>query len=214
MPGHHRTGTIDVHASVTTFDEAVDALYSTTSEPSHWVGYSLGGRLALGVALKYPGAVCTLTLIGANPGLDAELRPSRAQNDERWARRLESEDLAHVMDDWQAQPIFESQQDLPDSARNRQGAARRQLDPRGLARAMRAMSLARMPDHRPQLADISVPVLLVVGARDAKFRKIAESMQNAMPSARTWLAEGVGHNVPLEAPAPLAQAVARFIDGA
>ena len=45
-----------------------------------------------------------------------------------------------------------------------------------------------------------MPVVLVVGERDQKFRTIAEQMVSAIPAARIVIVPGAGHAVHLEAP--------------
>ena len=58
-----------------------------------------------------------------------------------------------------------------------------------------------MPPLWERLGELAMPVTLVVGERDAKFRAIAERMR-AFPSA--WSSPGAGHAVQLEAPAAVA----------
>src|SRR4051794_37991662 len=54
-------------------------------------GYSMGGRLALAVALALPERVERLALIGATPGIeDAVERGRRREDDERLAQEIEA----------------------------------------------------------------------------------------------------------------------------
>ena len=48
-------------------DSVVEALLEATPEQAHWVGWSLGGQLALACAERAPDRVKSLSLIAANP---------------------------------------------------------------------------------------------------------------------------------------------------
>lgn len=182
-------------------------------ELPHLVGYSLGGRLALGLLARHRERFSGATLIGANPGLDPpglgtpEERVARRAADERWARQLEEEGLQAFLDAWEAQPLFASQ--TPEQRRE-QRRLRSDLEPRALAAAHRALSLAGMPDYRPDLAKLDLPVTLVAGEADPKFHRLALEMAKALPRTEVHLVPRVGHNVVLEAP----RAVAEIITGA
>ena len=169
---------------------------------SHLVGYSLGGRLALGLLCRHPGLFSAATLIGTHPGLTtAEQRRERVSSDEAWARRLEDEGLEAFLDLWEEQPLFATQGPYERAAQRR---LRRGLQAAGLARAMRALGLGRMPDYRATLEKLPHPVCWVAGERDPKFSSLARDCAGASPSARVQIVSGAGHNVVLERPAAVA----------
>jgi pimeloyl-ACP methyl ester carboxylesterase len=58
-----------------------------------------------------------------------------------------------------------------------------------------------------RLGDLRMPVTLVVGERDAKFRAIAERMAPAISGSRIELVAGAGHAVQLERPEAVAAAI-------
>ncbi len=175
-------------------------------------GYSLGGRLALSLALNAPDLVRTLVLIGVNPGLSVEEeRAARRAADDRWAERIENEGAEAFFDAWVKQPLFATQASLPPGRLERQAALRRGLPAPGLAGAMRTLSLGRMPDASPRLGELECPVVLVVGSEDAKFRALAADMAPQIPDVRVEVVEGAGHNVVLERPEALAR-ILRAVD--
>jgi 2-succinyl-6-hydroxy-2,4-cyclohexadiene-1-carboxylate synthase len=178
--------------------------------PWYVVGYSLGARLALGLICHHAGRFCGATLIGCHPGLPEADRAARARSDEEWAQLLMREGVRAFCAAWEAQPLFASQRRLPEAVLSRQRALREGHDAAGLALALRALSLSRMPDLRPCLPGLALPVELVVGEQDGKFRALMVEMAAALPRARLHVVSGVGHNVPLEAP----EAVAALIQGA
>ncbi|MEM7674414.1 MAG: alpha/beta fold hydrolase [Myxococcota bacterium] len=206
QPGHGAP--ID---TVEHFEDAVNALAADLPDRFHLVGYSLGGRLALGLVAQHPSRVVSLTLIGAHPGLDASARPARQQNDLLWAQRLQAMGTEAFFESWIQQPLFASQRALPAHALARQKTWRQHLNKDDLARAMRVLSLSTMPDYRPMLPTLTMPILLMAGEQDAKFVAISESMMAELPHGQLEIVKGVGHNIPLEAPDAVAQHLARFI---
>jgi 2-succinyl-6-hydroxy-2,4-cyclohexadiene-1-carboxylate synthase len=58
-----------------------------------------------------------------------------------------------------------------------------------------------------RLYGLRMPVTLIVGARDAKFRAVAARMADAIPGAEVVVVAGSGHAVHLEAPAAVAAAL-------
>ena len=71
--------------------DAVAAMLAFGFRRASWLGYSMGGRLALYVAATIPKAVDRLVLIGASPGLaDPGEREARRAADEALADRIET----------------------------------------------------------------------------------------------------------------------------
>jgi pimeloyl-ACP methyl ester carboxylesterase len=52
-----------------------------------------------------------------------------------------------------------------------------------------------------------MPVTVVVGERDAKFRTLGEQLADGLPEAQLIVVPGAGHGLPREAPAAVAQAI-------
>lgn len=187
------------------FDDEVDRLAGVVRdaglEGAHLAGYSLGGRVALGLLVRHPGLFAAATLIGAHPGLqDPADRAERAARDEQWARLLDGEGLPTFVAAWEALPLFASQGALDPETLARQRAIRTAHDPAGLARSLRVLGLGGMADFRPRLPALRLPVTLVAGEADKKFRALAGEMRARIPGARLEIAAGAGHNVVLERP--------------
>ncbi len=187
---------------VRTFDDEVDRLARAMgAAPAHLAGYSLGARLALGIAVRHPERVRRLTLVGVHPGLqtDAE-RDERRRSDQRFIELLETCGIEAFVDAWSALPLFASQKRLSDSVRNARRKQRLGHDPKELARSLRITGLAEMPNFRPHLAEIRAPVTLMAGELDEKFSALAAELATLLPSARRTLAPGAGHDLLLERP--------------
>jgi 2-succinyl-6-hydroxy-2,4-cyclohexadiene-1-carboxylate synthase len=168
-------------------------------------GYSMGGRLALALALRRPERVRRLVLVSASPGLArAEERAERRAADAALADRIERIGLDAFAREWAAQPLFADQPEavaaLAREDRLRRSAAHHAAQLRGLGTGV-------MPPLWERLGELAMPVALVVGERDLKFRAIAARMGERLPDARVIVVGGAGHAVQLERPEAVAAAI-------
>lgn len=141
-------------------------------------GYSMGGRIALDLALRGGGAaqprITRLTLIGASPGLaDPGERAARRAADDALADEIERRGVAAFARRWAAQPLFADQPPAVAQAAHRE---RLRNDPHGLAASLRGVGTGAMEPLWDRLHELTVPVTLIVGERDAKFRALAQRM--------------------------------------
>ena len=173
--------------------------------PCTLVGYSMGGRIALYTALTVPGLVERLVLVGASPGIaDAAEREQRRRSDEALAERIEAIGVEAFAEEWGAQPLFAGQDPRVAAAAH---ADRLRNTPGGLAAALRGLGTGVMPPLWDRLPELTMPVTLVVGERDEKFRGLAERMAAANPDSRCEVVAGAGHAVQLERPEAVAAAI-------
>ncbi len=176
-----------------------------------WVGYSMGGRIALAAAVRRPERVRALVLEGASPGLEqAQERAQRVADDERLARMLDDDGIESFVTHWMSLPLFQTQRQLGPERLAAERSRRLQNSARALAACLRGLGLGAQPSLWPELPEVRVPTLLIVGERDPKFRGIAARMESAMPLARTQLLPRAGHATHLERPTLYAEAVGRF----
>lgn len=198
--------------SAACFDDEVDRLARELRELPRCdlVGYSLGARVALRLAIKYPQLFRRVTLIGVHPGIDDEVeREGRALLDEARAKSLVQDGIEAFVDAWEREPLFATQSRVDAGVRARHRAMRLTHQPEALAQSLRVMGLGRMPPQGPALTNLEVPVDLVVGAEDVRFRGIALRMAEELPRCRIHVVPHTGHDVPLEAPAALARIVVK-----
>ena len=174
------------------------------------IGYSMGGRLALYFALHHADRCTALILESASPGLRTEQeRADRCAHDLTIANRLSTLSLELFLDEWYAQPLFET-------LRNAAGfdvllSRRRHNSPTGLALSLKQMGTGAQPSLWAQLTDIKLPVLLMTGERDTKFTHIALNMAAALPDCSTVVIENAGHTIHFEAPDRYIAEVQRFL---
>lgn len=197
-----------------TFDDEVDRL-ARRLRGRGWrnvrlAGYSQGGRLALGLLVRHRDLFSSATLVGASPGIATETeRQRRRAADERLARLLEDRGLEAFVEHWESLPLFATQRLLPEEKRRRHRAIRLRHRPEGLARALRVLGTGRMPSYWSELPGLGLPVCLMAGERDDKFRRLASRMAELLPRAAVEVVASAGHDLLLEAPERVAAAILR-----
>jgi 2-succinyl-6-hydroxy-2,4-cyclohexadiene-1-carboxylate synthase len=206
LPGHGDTEAptdpARYHADQTVPDllALADALLGPTT-PFALLGYSMGGRLALHVALAAPQRVNALILESASPGIaSAGEREERRQRDAALAARIEREGLTAFVEYWEALPLFASQARLPDATRAVQRAQRLAQRPAGLANSLRGSGAGTQAYLGDRLPELPMPVLLITGALDAAYQAHATRMAAHLPDVRVATVADAGHAVHLEQP--------------
>jgi 2-succinyl-6-hydroxy-2,4-cyclohexadiene-1-carboxylate synthase len=197
LPGHGEAA-----RRVASFDACTAYVRAVAPERFALVGYSMGGRIALHAALTLRAHLDRLVLVGASPGLaDPAERASRRAADETLAARIEAIGVEAFAREWAAQPLFAGQPERVAAAAH---ADRLRNTPAGLAAALRGLGTGIMEPLWDRLGELTLPVTLVVGERDEKFRAIAARMAERLPDARLAVVPGAGHAAHLEAPEALA----------
>jgi len=173
------------------------------------LGYSMGGRIALYLALT--GYFRALILESASPGLaSADEREARLASDEVLAASIERDGVAAFVERWEHLPLFASQHALPARRREALHAQRLCNSTMGLANSLRGVGLGAQPALHNRLAALDMPVLLISGELDQKFRVIAEQMAHLLPHVQWQSVQGAGHAVHLEQPAVFDDLVIAF----
>ena len=172
-----------------------------------YLGYSMGGRVALHAALAAPDRIRALVLIGATAGIDdAAERAARRAADEVLAAELASSGLDTFLDRWLAQPMFAT---LPTQAQHR--AERLRNRPQGLAASLRCCGTGTQRPLWDDVAGLATPTLAIAGGEDPKFTALARRLTASIgPGATMALIPGAGHSVHLERPDETADAVLAF----
>jgi 2-succinyl-6-hydroxy-2,4-cyclohexadiene-1-carboxylate synthase len=185
-----------------TLDEVIADIEQIAPAQFTLAGYSMGGRIAVHTAFAFGERVKRLVLIGASPGLaDAAERSQRRAADERLAEELEHSTIEEFAQHWATTPVLADQ---PAELQNAVHADRLRSAPHGLAAALRGLGAGALPPIWDRLGELQMPVTLVVGERDAKFRAIAQEMAPAIGQAEMVVVPGAGHAVHLEQPARVA----------
>lgn len=212
LPGHHRQVPVadgfaaNVDATVRILSEMRPV--AERDQPVHLAGYSLGARVALGLAIRHPRLVARLTLIGVHPGIiDPAERARRIAADGKLAELLRARGIEAFVSHWQSLPIFASQARAAPAALASQRAIRLGRDPAALADSLAHLGLGAMPDYRPHFAELAMPVTVIVGAEDGKFLALAHQLVEIRPATQLRIIAGCGHNPVLERPEALASSL-------
>lgn len=171
-------------------------------------GYSMGGRLALHVALALPQRVRRLVLISTSGGIDdpAE-RSARREADEKLADRIEADGVEAHVAAWSGQSLFAG--DPPDVlAAAAQDCLR--CDSAGLAAALRGLGPGALEPLWSRLAELDLPVQVLAGERDAAYVGLGRRLARTLPRCELQVVPGAGHRLALEAPGAVGAAVASY----
>jgi 2-succinyl-6-hydroxy-2,4-cyclohexadiene-1-carboxylate synthase len=220
LPGHGATGWEAVVAAVPgaagagdgppdhrprasverTADDLAAIVRRLVADRVNVVGYSLGARIALRLAVAHPEVVGRLVLEAPSAGIvDPAARAERAAADAERARFVVSEGIEAFAARWEAEPVLAGEAALPARARERQAAIRRSQTPLGLAASLVYAGQGAMEPLHEALGQITAPTLVIAGADDPA-RARAEEVAAAIPGARLVLVPGAGHAPHLERP--------------
>jgi 2-succinyl-6-hydroxy-2,4-cyclohexadiene-1-carboxylate synthase len=202
-PGHGRSAAVTAD-----LPEGADLMAAAVGEPADWLGYSMGGRFALHVALRQPALVRRLVLVSATAGIDdpAE-RAERRRSDEGLAERVERDGMEGFVRWWLRQPLFAS---LPPEA----AAVESRLEgtAAGLAASLRRAGTGTQQPLWDRLSSLTMPVLVVVGSADRKYRELgARLVAGVGANAALAVIEGAGHACHMEKPDEFAAAVLSWL---
>ncbi|EGQ21475.1 2-succinyl-6-hydroxy-2,4-cyclohexadiene-1-carboxylate synthase [Sporosarcina newyorkensis 2681] len=176
------------------------------------LGYSMGGRVALGYAATYSDQIAGLILESSSPGLGTEAeRTTRCVADAKLAERIENEGIEKFIDFWQEIPLFHSQKKLSDEKQLAVRLERLKQQPLGLANSLRGIGTGRQPSYWDELTHFEFPVLLITGSEDEKFENIAREMKRLLPNALHETIKDAGHAIHVEKPRQFATMIKSYL---
>lgn len=210
LPGHGKTRFNSDYTMQNTADAIVTQLDDLEIAQTNLIGYSMGGRLALYLALNFPNRFPKAILESASPGLKTEAEQlARIEHDRRIAARLEA-DFERFLQDWYEQPLFESLKQNPIFETTI--AKRSHNNPSELAKSLIQMGTGMQPNLWQKLKNHHNPLLLILGEYDRKFVEINQEMATICQTARLAIVPDAGHNVHIENPNAYAHAVKTFLN--
>ncbi len=203
-PGHGKSARVAAD-----LPRGADLMVDASGGPAAWLGYSMGGRFALHVALRHPDTVRRLVVVSATGGLDdpAE-RAARRQADAALAAKAEAVGVEPFVRWWLARPLFAT---LPPSA----AAIDSRLDgtAAGLAASLRLAGTGSQQPLWSQLHQLNMPVLVVAGQLDESYVAQGRRLANSIgANAGFAVVPGAGHACHLEQPEAFLGIVGPFLD--
>jgi 2-succinyl-6-hydroxy-2,4-cyclohexadiene-1-carboxylate synthase len=201
LPGH---GRVPAAEGLGGFARCVEGVLARAPEQFTLCGYSMGGRVALHMALAAPERVRALVLVSSTAGIeDRAERERRREADERLAQALEGLPFERFIERWRAQALFAAE---PAEVAKLAREDHRRNRPEALAAALRDLGTGEMQPLWGRLAELAMPVTVLVGDRDAKFQALGRRIVDRLPRGRLLIVSG-GHSLALENPAAVAEAL-------
>lgn len=200
LPGHGQTqvtGGDICYRMPETAQALIELLQKLDIQKCSLVGYSMGGRLALYLAIHFPDYFERVILESASPGLKtASAREQRRQQDLKLAQELESLDFPVFLARWYSNPLFNSFKQHPQY--QKAIAKRLHNNPGELARSLRNMNTGLQTSLWDKLNSDRVPITLLVGELDRKFVLINTEIAKLNNQIQLKIISQCGHNIHLE----------------
>jgi 3-oxoadipate enol-lactonase len=208
LRGHGQTSLGDPDGSLRQLGEDVVGLLDALEvERARVAGFSLGGTVAMRVAIDHPDRVDKLVLVATSSRVGRSAagwyreRLAMVKNEDSWLRETLDRDTAEVY----AQAPNELEEGL---------LIRRQSteDPRGYGNACAAMAALFEAPLDPELGSVKAPTLIVASDLDQHCPpKAAEIIHAGIPGSRVEIVKGAGHAIPVERPGELAASINKFL---
>ena len=172
------------------------------------IGYSLGARIALALALTYPSRTRGLCFVSGHPGLQPAERAVRRVHDQGVIERMLQMPWPEFLDEWYRQEVFSS---LDRATRMTWVQQKQTLDRDYQAELLRCYSISGQPNYWQQLSNIATPTLVIAGQHDCKYVAVARSMQRCAPQLELQIVPMSGHAVHRERPTEFAEVLQAFL---
>jgi 2-succinyl-6-hydroxy-2,4-cyclohexadiene-1-carboxylate synthase len=194
LPGHGEQA--DAPRPIS-FTGCVEHVLARAPERFALCGYSLGGRVALHVALAAPERVARLVLVSSTAGIeDDDERAERSAADRRLADECEGGSREDFVARWCAQPMFAEDPPAVDELAREDYRRNR---PDAIAAVLRGIGTGEMASLWDRLRELEMPATVLVGERDTKFLALGRRLAELLPQAVMRTVAG-GHRLPLEDP--------------
>lgn len=216
LPGHGKTATLVTENITELFSMThvaraiVEMLTALHIKKTYLCGYSMGGRLALYLALRFPEHIHAAIILSATAGLRTEEeRQRRRESDERLAQRLEHEPFEEFLTFWYEQPLFASlrqHSSFADIVRKRKNGS-----PEGAANSLRSMGTGAQMPLWDELPRNTLPITFTAGALDTKFTALSEELHRETPLSTLHIIPNAGHALHYESPETVIQLCQQFL---
>lgn len=175
------------------------AAWLQSARPDVVAGYSMGGRIALHLALEHPGLIPALLLISAGLGIpDEQARARRAAADATLAAAIVSEGVEAFIDRWIDHPVAGTGR-LAAPLREADRLIRLGHNPQHLSAAVVGLGPAAHEPLHNRLGELTMPVVWMAGSEDRAYTDIARAGA-AASGGELVIVPACGHSLALEAP--------------
>jgi len=161
-------------------------------------GYSMGGRLAIAFASKYPDKIEKLIIESAHLGIMDSLAKKKRYKEDLFLSKLIEKDMSIFAEKWQKMPLFSNQKMRNEKAYLNQQKIRLSQNPLQLSYALRSFSQGKMKSYKNKFREFDFPILIINGSEDVKYKEIGKQMTKINPKAKQYVVPKANHNVHLE----------------
>lgn len=176
-------------------------------------GYSMGGRLALSYAFRFPDKIQAIVLESSSFGIEKQKeRYERIKSDELLSEMINNSSLKDFIDYWMNIPLFSTLKFLP--SKKIEEIKKRKIktnNQNGLKNSLVGFSTGKMKNYFPLLFNLPTQTLLITGKLDSKFTTIAKKADRFLPNSVLKVAQNCGHNVHLEKPEEFLKLLNQFL---
>jgi pimeloyl-ACP methyl ester carboxylesterase len=195
------------------WQDVLAVLEGLTQQRAHLVGVSMGAASCLQACFAAPRRVASMVLASIGSGSDAEAG-AQASAMEGMAAQFETVPLQSLLEEHANRPNRRTlAANQPESFGVFRGEFLR-LSPKGVAATLRGVQKRRLPVYalEPQVRNLMIPALVVLGSEDLPCRKACEFLAAALPNGHLEELPGCGHTPNLEQPEVFARLCSDFID--
>jgi 2-succinyl-6-hydroxy-2,4-cyclohexadiene-1-carboxylate synthase len=211
--GHGQTEGSEMHYRFASGEQKADIIKLISEQfqyPLFLHGYSMGGRLALQIALQRPDLVQGLVLESTTFGIENEQeRQTRQALDARRADSI-SGNFNQFLREWEKLPIFNTSSLTQNSKTNIKEIQSNQ-NPLWMSNSLLGFSTGVMPCVKDQLEKLSMPVKLIAGEKDQKFTNVMGAMLNRIDNGDLEIFSNANHRVHLEKKEEFTISIKKFI---
>lgn len=180
--------------------DLADLIRKLSISPIFLHGYSMGGRLALKLALYYSELCCGLILESTTNGIAAASdRKKRQKVDESRANQIER-NFAQFLEKWEQAALFRSPFAGNQTLKKQYENIHSSQEPKSMAASLRGFGTGSMTPESSSTKKFSKPTLVLAGSNDEKYKQIAkDQLTSFFPEHRISFIEA-GHRIHLDNP--------------
>jgi 2-succinyl-6-hydroxy-2,4-cyclohexadiene-1-carboxylate synthase len=211
LPGHGQVSLPEKPSYDVFLALIAERLEQNQIKKCHLIGYSMGGRLALLFAKKFPDIVDKLIIISSHLGIeDKRERKDRLLQDTAWAEKLQNQPIEQFLTEWYNQPLFNTLRS--NKARFQEMLKRRsKVNPKDAAAVLQNLSLAKQKTLWKDLSHFTQNMLFICGAEDEKYKSLYDKIPIG-PKVQVATIPSAGHAPHLEKPDAFAEKVLQFLE--
>jgi len=201
IPGHGKSTFNNINKEYNYKDfraELYLILQTLNLKKIHLCGYSMGGRIAISFAQKYPELIESLILESSSLGIvNAEDKDNQLSVDCKISEKINNS-LESFIDEWSLMDLFKHQKYRSEENYQSQKLIRLSHKKEQLAKSLLSFSKGSMPAFQESFNLFDFPIYLINGHDDTKYIKLNRDMMKINKSCKQFIIDKASHNTHLE----------------